>query len=235
MIRIVGHGDIAQALERARPTLKDRLYFASGVSNPNETRRSEFQREKDLLASQPKNSQIMYFSTMSIFTNNSRYVKHKLEMEALVKKFPHWAIVRIGTITWGKNNQHILIPFLRSKVKNKQHIQIRNVVRYIVDESEFIYWVNLTPTDGNWEMNITGRKMTELQIFRKYVSKSYEVTRSDDRSIFSPLLRPPAMLAQATQAGRGRNPSEAEISSHSSSGLRPRFSAKGDKNISLQR
>jgi len=151
------------------------------------------------------------------------------------EKFPHWAIVRIGTITWGKNNQHILIPFLRSKVKNKQHIQIRNVVRYIVDEPEFIYWVNLTPTYGNWEMNITGRKMTELQIFRKYVSKSYEVTRSDDRSIFSPLLRPPAMLAQATQAGRGRNPSEAEISSHSSSGLRPRFSAKGDKNISLQR
>ncbi len=44
-----------------------------------------------------------------------------------------------------------------------------------------------------------------------------EATRSDDRGIFSPLLR------------RERNPSEAEISSHSSTGLHPRFSAKGDK------
>lgn len=45
----------------------------------------------------------------------------------------------------------------------------------------------------------------------------YEAPRSNDRGIFSLLLR------------RERNPSEAEITSHSSASLRSRFSAKGDK------
>ena len=48
-----------------------------------------------------------------------------------------------------------------------------------------------------------------------------EAPRSNDRGIFSPLLR------------RERNPSEAEISSHSSPGSRPRFSAKGDKDYQI--
>lgn len=47
-----------------------------------------------------------------------------------------------------------------------------------------------------------------------------EAPRVDTRGIFSPLL------------SREQNPSEAENSSHSSTGLRPRFSAKGDKNQS---
>ncbi len=54
------------------------------------------------------------------------------------------------------------------------------------------------------------------------MQRNYEAPRSDDRGIFSPLLR------------RERNPSEAEISSHSSTGLRPRFSAKGDKQAGSQ-
>lgn len=55
-----------------------------------------------------------------------------------------------------------------------------------------------------------------------HVKKVYhEAPRANTRGIFSPLLR------------RERNPSEAEISSHSSTGLRPRFSAKGDKQLIL--
>lgn len=172
-MKIVGQGDIASALERARVSLKDRLYFASGVSYPHELRESEFQREKNLLSKQGKSLQIMYFSTLSIFLEDSRYIQHKKEMEALIKKFPHYAIVRIGTNTWGKNNLHTLIPFLRGKVERSEPFKIRDVTKYVVEEPEFIHWVNLTPTEGNWEMNITGRQMTEREIFRKYVSADY--------------------------------------------------------------
>ena len=52
----------------------------------------------------------------------------------------------------------------------------------------------------------------------KKINTENEAPRTDAQGIFSLLLR------------RERNPSEAEISSHSSTGLRPRFSAKGDKN-----
>jgi len=172
-MKIIGHGDIASALIKHTTTLKNRLYFASGVSNPKEARESEFQREKDLLAKQKKDLQIMYFSSLSIFTTESRYTQHKKEMEALVKKFPKYAIVRIGTITWGNNNPNTLVNFLRGKVNRGEPFKIRDVNRYVLDESEFMEWVNLTPLRGNWEMNITGRKLTELQIFRRYVSHDY--------------------------------------------------------------
>ena len=54
---------------------------------------------------------------------------------------------------------------------------------------------------------------------------SYEAPRSEDRAIFSPLLRLPT-----DKAGREQNLApQAEISSHSSASLRSQFSAKGDK------
>ena len=45
---IIGHGDIASALSNR----KDRLYFASGVSNSSEIRESEYRREINLLLKQ---------------------------------------------------------------------------------------------------------------------------------------------------------------------------------------
>ena len=47
---IVGHGDIASVLSDR----EDRIYFASGVSNSQETRESEYAREKTLLLQQEK-------------------------------------------------------------------------------------------------------------------------------------------------------------------------------------
>jgi len=55
-VSIVGSGDIASVL-------KDRdgfIFFASGVSNSQETRESEYQREKDLLMIQDKGKHIVY-------------------------------------------------------------------------------------------------------------------------------------------------------------------------------
>jgi nucleoside-diphosphate-sugar epimerase len=160
---VIGNGDIASIL----PDSEDKLYFASGVSNSSETRESEYQREKDLLLEQSKKRHIIYFSSIAVLYANSRYFKHKREMEELVKTFPRYTIVRLGNIIWG-NNKNTLINSFREKIKNGENIEIRNEYRYIVDKDEFLHWINLIPK-FNCEINITGQRMKVLEVVKKYV------------------------------------------------------------------
>jgi len=166
MKEIVGRGDIAEVLQ---DTEKDMLFFASGVSNSQETRESEYQREKDLLMEQEKDRRLVYFGSLSVFYNDNRYTQHKLEMEDLVKEnFPSYCIVRIGNITWG-DNPHTLINHLKDKVEREEPVEIKDVERYIVNKDEFLHWINLIPENFNCEINITGERMKVKEIFNRYV------------------------------------------------------------------
>jgi len=169
MIQIIGNGDIAKVLKEVGKTLADnRLYYASGVSNPNETRDSEFLRERKLLKKQRKDLQIVYFSTLSIHNPEKRYAQHKIEMEELVKHiFPHWAIARLGIITWG-TNPTTTINFLKGKVERGEPFQIRDVSRDVLTKEDFIREVNKIPLE-NRITELHGRIMTEQEIFDKYV------------------------------------------------------------------
>jgi len=160
---IIGHGDIASALQDD----PGRLFFASGVSNSLETRESEYQREKDLLSRQTRDLQIIYFSSLAIFYLETRYTQHKMEMEALVKEFPCYAIMRLGNITWG-SNPHTLINALKGRVARGEPIEIQDATRYVIDKPEFLHWVGLIPK-WNVEMNITGQPMKVTEIVKKYV------------------------------------------------------------------
>jgi hypothetical protein len=159
-----GNGDIAKVLADK----DDFTFFASGVSNSLETRESEFRREKDLLFEQDMSKRLVYFSSLSIFYKDSPYTKHKRRMEAYVKMFPKWTIIRIGNITWG-TNPHTLINHFKLQKARGEKLEIRDEYRYIVDQEEFLYWVGLIP-DWNVEMNITGKRMTIKQIVDTYVS-----------------------------------------------------------------
>lgn len=113
---IIGDGDIASAL----PDRADRTFFASGVSNSREAREYQYQMEIDLLMSQNKDRQLIYFSTLSIFYTDTRYAKHKRFMERLIKKhFPHYCILRLGNITWGKNPNTLINAMFLKHVKGK--------------------------------------------------------------------------------------------------------------------
>lgn len=163
--RVIGNGDLAQALKGIKV---DVLFFASGVSNSKEIRESEYQREKDLLLRQKKSKRLVYFSSLSIFYNKTRYTDHKKEMEQLVREnFPKFCIVRLGNISWG-NNPHTLINTLRNHVKRQEPVEIQNVYRYIIDQEELVHWLNMIP-DFNCEMNIPGKRMKVKEIFKKYI------------------------------------------------------------------
>jgi len=161
---IVGNGDIASVLKDR----EDRIYFASGVSNSQEDRESEYRREVELLLSQDKKRHLVYFSSLSIFYSDTRYAQHKRQMEKLIRgNFSHWSIVRIGNITWGVN-PHTLINHLINQKRLGQELEIRDVNRYLVNEEEFLYWVSLIP-EWNCEMNIPGRRMKVAEIVKEYV------------------------------------------------------------------
>lgn len=160
---IIGHGDIAKIL----PARDDLLFFASGVSNSQETRESEYQREIALLSRQPRNKRIVYFSSLSVFYSDSRYANHKRAMELIIKKYSkYYCIIRIGNISWG-NNPHTLINHFKNRIAEGRHITIENTYRCVIDKEEFLYWINMIPS-WNVEMNCPGRLMKVEDIAREY-------------------------------------------------------------------
>ena len=159
---IIGYGDIASVLPD-----NSLLFFASGVSNSQETREEEYQREERLLLKQTQLfPHLVYFSSLAVFESDTRYIKHKRKMETLVKTFfPKHTIVRIGNITWG-DNPHTLINYLKAH----KDAPIQDVYRYVVDKEEFLYWINKIP-DLSCEMNIPGRRMKVQEIVDIYCNK----------------------------------------------------------------
>lgn len=159
---IVGHGDIASVL----PEQDRLLFFASGVSNSQETRESEYQREVDLLRQQDRRRHLVYFSSLAVFYGDSRYVEHKKLMESLVKKrFEGHTIVRVGNIAWG-TNPHTLINYLKHKIRTGQPYEVQDAYRYVVRKEEFLHWIDLIP-DWSCEINIPGQKLKVADIVKR--------------------------------------------------------------------
>lgn len=159
---VIGNGDIASVLPESKF-----LFFASGVSDSQETRHEEYQREIDLLLRQPRNAHIVYFSSLAIFYADNIYTQHKLQVERILKNnFKKYTIIRLGNITWGKN-PHTLINFLRNQRKEGIPLLIKDEFRYITDKEEFLHWISLIP-NWNCEINITGKRMKVREVAREY-------------------------------------------------------------------
>lgn len=157
---IVGNGDIGSVL---KPFNRDGwLFFASGVSNSQCKDEAEYQRERDLLLEQNTDLHIVYFSSLAIFYSDTRYTRHKRDMEAMIKlNFKKYTIIRIGNITWG-NNPHTLINYLRDHVR----AEIRDEYRYVINKEEFLHWLDLIP-EWSCEMNCPGRMMSVIDIVKE--------------------------------------------------------------------
>lgn len=164
---IEGNGDIAKALKDCmRPADDKYLFFASGVSNSQEKRESEYQREIDLLMSQNKDLHLVYFSTLAMFYSETRYTHHKRNMEKIVAtNFPHYTIIRLGNISWG-DNPNTIINYLRGKIERNESYEVKDEYRYVIDLEEFQHWIDLIPS-WNCEMNLPGRMMKVAEIVKE--------------------------------------------------------------------
>ncbi len=158
---IVGTGSIAKVLTDR----DDVTFFASGVSDSSCINYEKFNRERNLLLSQPKNKHIVYFSSIGIYTGQNTYIQHKRDMESLIKdQFVSYTIVRIECIEWGKAPNTIQNYFRRMINENKP-VQILNIFRYVVSLEEFLYWMNIIPVGEKNEMNILGTKIHAVDIY----------------------------------------------------------------------
>ena len=156
---IIGNGNIASVIQDK----ENILFFASGVSNSQEIRESEYQREINLLMQQDRNQHIVYFSSLCVFYSKGRYSQHKLEMERTVKSyFSHYTIVRLGNLLWDKN-PHTIINFFRDKINKNESFEIKDEYRFLVSKDEFQYWLNMIP-EWNCEMNVPGKLIKVEQI-----------------------------------------------------------------------
>ena len=157
---IIGNGDIASVL----PNREDLVFFASGVSNSQEVRVSEYMREQELILKQDRDKHIVYFSSLSVFYSKSTYSNHKRAMEMLIKSlFPKYTIIRLGNITWG-TNPNTLINYLKAHPE----AEIKDEYRYICDKEEFLHWINLIPS-WSCEINIPGRMMKVRDVVKEYI------------------------------------------------------------------
>jgi len=161
---IVGKGDIASVLNDREGT----IFFASGVSNSNETRDSEFMREIELLDKQDRTKCLFYFSSISVDDiqkiGSNKYLQHKLRMETLIKSnFENYNIIRIGNITWG-SNPNTFINYIKNKKSKGESVQIKDEYKYIIDKDQLVILTDNLPLTGQNTLCVFGRmaKVEEL-------------------------------------------------------------------------
>jgi hypothetical protein len=159
---IIGKGDIASVLNDRDGA----IFFASGVSNSNETRDSEFMREIELLDKQDKTKCIFYFSSIAIddMSKNSQYLQHKRNMELLVKSnFKNYNIIRIGNITWG-SNPNTFINYIKNKKSKGESVEIKDEYKYVIDKEQLVLLTDNLPLTGQNQISVFGKmaKVAEL-------------------------------------------------------------------------
>lgn len=142
---VVGNGMLANAFSQFKD-IDDYIIFASGVSNSKETDNNKFEREFNLLKSYTKyqNKKLIYFSTCSVMDNTlqeSPYVKHKINMENMIKYyFSNNLIFRLPIIVGPTENPNTLFNFLRNKLLNNEVISVhKHATRYLIDVEDLTF------------------------------------------------------------------------------------------------
>lgn len=117
---IIGNGLVASVFKKNEKDYKDYLVFASGVSNSNETKKKEFDREKELIIKSilnNKNLTFLYFSSVLVGVTNNEYYNHKLAMEELIKSITDdYVIFRVPQIIGKIGNPNNLVNFFKKAI-----------------------------------------------------------------------------------------------------------------------
>jgi len=135
---VIGNGLIANAFTSFKCEDKF-ILFASGVSNSNEFRLKEFDKEKKLISNTINNypdKTLIYFSTCAFydkFFSESKYLKHKKDIESYItNNVQSYYIFRIPQLI-GSNNEMQLLGFINSKIKQNLKFDLFDIERNLID------------------------------------------------------------------------------------------------------
>jgi len=145
---IVGHGLIATAFRSSDfendPNV---VIYASGVSNSGEVRNEAFLREKAMLVEVLASGKfICYFSTCSVNDpelQDTPYVVHKKEMEALVSSAKDYVIFRLPQVVGRTPNPNTLTNFIYNKIMSGEQFHVwQHAKRNLIDVDDVALIVN---------------------------------------------------------------------------------------------
>lgn len=155
---IVGNGLIAKGLSEFQSE-PQYIIFASGVSNSNEVKLENFNREKNLFLDSIKGHEgkhLIYFSSCDVKYKDvydRPYFKHKYEMEELVdSKCNKYTIFRLPQVICSTDNETFLINFIVNAILKdvqidvwcnayKNLISIKDVfdmVKFFISRAEYV-------------------------------------------------------------------------------------------------
>ena len=149
---IIGNGMIANVFKENFLN-EDVLIFASGVSNSREIRNSEFIKEMDLVQNSILNFPdkfFIYFSSCSVHNSDSRYSKHKINVENfIIKNAKKYLVLRLPIVLGKNQSKKQLIGYLYDKLYKKEVVEVyKQANRYIIDSQDLPRIVNLLISKG---------------------------------------------------------------------------------------
>lgn len=153
---IIGNGSIAKMLNDR----KDVLFFASGISDSKMDDTGYWigqkYREHSLLTDHIKYAfdmgyMLVYFSTISKFSKEIPYVKHKNNMERVVKSLcDNYTIINLGNI-WECTNPNTFINAYKANP-----YEPRDEWKYMISKEQLLFITDNLPTTGKHEISIFG-------------------------------------------------------------------------------
>lgn len=179
---IIGNGLIGSAMQSVDDN--DTIIFASGVSDSQEARESEFDRERELLNNNlNKSMRLIYFSTVP--KGNSRYMTHKKEMESIVEKNYNYLILRVQYIVGNGGCETNLFNFLKLNLINGSQINIfKNSYRTFFDVEDLVKLVKVLKTCQG-VVTVSGVEMMPVkrivEMMATYLRVQYEIKLIDSK------------------------------------------------------
>lgn len=135
------------------------IIFASGVSNSLESSTQAFQRERDLLLQTREahsRALLVYFGTCSVHDPDRRetpYVRHKLNMEALLAGSPHpWLVLRLPLALGPQHRSPTLGNYLHEHILRGEPFEVwAGSTRYPIDVDDVVRLAaRLIEDRSNW-------------------------------------------------------------------------------------
>ena len=156
---VIGNGMIAKAFSSYQ-TSSDVIIFASGVSNSQEQRESEFLRELTLLQGViSERRHLVYFSSTSIYDDsvrNTPYVVHKIRLEQYIRdNAQSYTIFRLPIVVGNTNNPTALVKLIYDQIMHEETVHVfGRACRYFLDVEDLAYIVGEILRTGVYKNDI---------------------------------------------------------------------------------
>lgn len=150
--------------------LKDRQYvmfFAAGASNSQTVTEPEYIRESFELGLMMKHAAVndmmfVYFSSISVFTKDSQYTRHKKAMENIVRGTAEmFTIIRLGNI-WECTNPNTFINAYK-----RETYEPRDEYKYMISKKQLNFITDNLPTTGKHEISIFGEMLKVSECLKR--------------------------------------------------------------------